>query len=133
MYMKTIRPEDCDLCMEKAIQEKNIEAMLALYEPDATFILDSGESAVGLDEIRKALIPFLNVDNFKFTYLKAFPDADNKIAILRGHWVGTMKDENGATLEISGNDIEVVRLQDDGTWKFIIDHPTGADAVTSNR
>jgi ketosteroid isomerase-like protein len=106
--------------------------MVAFYEPNATFILDSGESVTGLEDIRKVLTPFLNVENFKFTYLKAFPDSENKIAILRGRWIATATDDNGNSIEISGNDVEVVRLQADGSWMFVIDHPTGANAVENN-
>ncbi|MEN4761613.1 SgcJ/EcaC family oxidoreductase [Chryseobacterium sp. C39-AII1] len=131
--MKALKPEDCDLLMEKAIQTKDMDAMLALYEEDATFILDSGEQVNGLEEIKKALTPFLDVTNFKFTYLASFPDSQNKIAILRGSWIATAKDENNNDVEISGHDVEVVRKQEDGTWKFIIDHPTAANAVESNR
>jgi uncharacterized protein (TIGR02246 family) len=130
--MKATKPEECNLLFQKAIQEKDIEAMVASYEPNATFILDSGETVTGLDEIRKVLTPFLNVENFKFTYLKAFPDSKNEIAILRGKWVATAKDDNGNSIEMSGNDVEVVRLQADGSWKFVIDHPTGANVVENN-
>ena len=52
---------------------------------------------------------------------------------MRGSWVATAKDENNNDVEISGQDVEVVRKQEDGTWKFIIDHPTAANAVERNR
>jgi uncharacterized protein (TIGR02246 family) len=131
--MKASKPEECNLLFQKALQEKDIEAMLALYEPNANFILDSGESVTGLDEIRKVLTPFLGVENFKFNYIKGFPDSENTMAILRGSWVATAKDDNGNPIEMSGNDVEIVRRQADGSWRFAIDHPTGANAVANNQ
>ena len=35
-------------------------------------------------------------------------------------------DENGNTVEMEGNGVEIVRRQADGTWKFIIDNPWGS-------
>jgi ketosteroid isomerase-like protein len=35
-------------------------------------------------------------------------------------------DADGEPVEMSGQGQEVVRLQSDGTWKFVIDNPWGA-------
>jgi ketosteroid isomerase-like protein len=49
------------------------------------------------------------------------------IVLLHSRWCLRGIDPDGKPLEISGNGTEVVRLQPDGTWRFIIDHPWGAD------
>lgn len=125
--MPAMKPEQCDVLMGEAINNKDLDAMVALYEPNGAFVLDSGEVVYGLDAVREALRPFAQAEGFRWLKLNAFPDADNSLAILRGTWAVNGKDAEGNVIEITGNNVEIVRRQLDGTWLFVIDHPRGAD------
>lgn len=126
--MAAMKPEECDLLMYQAVRNKDLEAAVALYEKDAVFILDDGQRAVGHEAIREALRPFMTVDDFEFNFGPvAYTDAAGDIAVTRGTWSASVKDNEGNISKISGKNMEVVRRQQDGSWLFIIDHPNGAN------
>jgi uncharacterized protein (TIGR02246 family) len=126
--MAALTPEDCDLLIFQAIRNKDLEAAVALYEPDATFIVDSGEAVIGQTAIRETLRSWMDLEEPTFTTeLTAFLNAEQDLALLRGSWSAIAKDADGKPLKIEGKNIEVVRRQADGSWKFVIDHPRGAD------
>jgi ketosteroid isomerase-like protein len=47
------------------------------------------------------------------------------IALLYTDFQGTTLDESGKTVEIRHRAIEVLRRQNDGTWKLIVGDPNG--------
>jgi ketosteroid isomerase-like protein len=50
------------------------------------------------------------------------------LALLRAQWAMAGMDPNGQPLAPTGHSsTEVVRRQPDGTWRYVIDHPFGAD------
>jgi ketosteroid isomerase-like protein len=126
--MTARRPEECDLLIFEAIKNKNLEAAVALYEPNATFVLDSGEAVTGHAAIRETLKGWMDLEDPQFTTeLKAYLNAEENLAMLRGSWSAIAKGPDGKPIKISGKNVEVVRRQPDGTWRFVIDHPRGAD------
>jgi uncharacterized protein (TIGR02246 family) len=126
--MAALKPEDCDLLIFEAIKNKDLEAAVAVYEPNARFVLDSGEVITGQSAIREALRGWMELEDAIFTTeLKTFLNADEDLALLRGSWSAIAKGPGGKPTTISGKNVEVVRRQPDGTWRFVIDHPRGAD------
>jgi ketosteroid isomerase-like protein len=122
------RPEECDILIFEAIRNKDLEAAVAIYEPTATFVLESGEAVTGHPAIRETLRDWMELEDPVFTTeLKAFLSADQNLALLRGSWSAIVKGPDGTPTKISGKNVEVVRRQPDGTWRFVIDHPRGAD------
>lgn len=125
--MPARKPEECDLLLVEALGKGDLEAALALYEPNASFVLDSGQVVTGLGAIREVMQGFLALKP-KFTMeVKAVQNGDENIALLRGQWCLDGTGPDGKPMTMSGNSTEVVRRQPDGTWKFIIDNPRGAD------
>jgi uncharacterized protein (TIGR02246 family) len=125
--MPARKPEDCDLLLVEALGKGDLEAALALYEPNASFVLDSGQVVTGLAAIREVMQGFMALKP-KFTMeVKAVQNGDANIALLRGKWNLNGAGPDGKPMTMSGNSTEVVRRQPDGTWKFIIDNPRGAD------
>ena len=47
------RPEDWPRVFEQHLNAGDLEAVMALYEPEARFVAKSGETLVGRDRIRK--------------------------------------------------------------------------------
>ena len=119
-------PEQCDELIIAAINAGDIEAALALYEPEATFVPEPGVNATGKDAIRAvmeafvALKPSLDLEVLNIT-------RSGDVALLRSRWSLTGTDPEGNPVEISGNGVEVVRQQPNGEWLFVIDSPYGAD------
>jgi uncharacterized protein (TIGR02246 family) len=126
--MPARKPEECDILMEKALKSGDLEAAVALYEPNASFVLDSGEVVTGRAAIREVLKGFFALDDIHFTReIKAIQSGDGHLAMLRGAWSATTTGADGKPVTFSGNNVEVVRRQPDGTWLFVIDNPRGAD------
>ena len=125
--MPAQKPEDCDFLLVEALSKGDLEAALALYEPNASFVLDSGQVVTGQSAIREVMQGFLALKP-KFTMeVKAVQNGDENIALLRGKWNLSGTGPDGKPMTMSGNSTEVVRRQPDGSWKFIIDNPRGAD------
>ena len=126
--MPARKPEECDILLMEALQRKDLETVVALYEPNATFVLDSGEVVTGQAAIREALKTWIAFDEVSFTTeIKAFQSADGNLAMSRGTWSATTKGSDGNPVTLTGKNAEVVRRQPDGTWLFVIDNPRGAD------
>ena len=48
-------PEECDLLLIEAMETGDLDAMLDLYEPNATFVVSSGRVVTGHAAIRQVL------------------------------------------------------------------------------
>lgn len=125
--MPARRPEECDLLLVEALNNGDLEAALALYEPNASFVLDSGQIITGVAAIREVMQGFLALKPEFTMEVKAVQNGDENIALLRGKWRLSGTGPDGKPMTMSGNSTEVVRRQPDGTWRFIIDNPRGAD------
>lgn len=112
----------------RAFNSRNMGALLALYEPDAVLRSATGDrSLVGRDAVAGELQGLLHVPG-TMTSLNRFCLRHGDLALLRADW--QIVDDAGAVVA-SGSSAELVRRQGDGTWLYIIDHPTGAAAASS--
>jgi uncharacterized protein (TIGR02246 family) len=124
--MPIAKPEDAHRMFAEAFNAGKLDALVELYEPEAHLISQQQQVQVGHDAIRNTLKEFLALrGKIDMDTYYAFEAGDT--ALLRSHWsvVGTGPD--GKVLEMEGNGVEVLRRQSDGTWRFIIDHPFGAE------
>ena len=124
--MPITKPEDAHRLFAEAFNADKLDALVALYAPEAHLVSQQNQVQVGPDAIRNTLKEFLALRGkiFMDTYY-AFEAGDT--ALLRSHWnvVGTGPD--GKLLEMQGNGVEVLRRLSDGTWRFFIDHPFGGE------
>ena len=124
--MPAHKPEECDLLVIKAIEEGDIEGAMALYEPDATFVVSPDELVTGLDAIRAVVQNFIAAEaTFSVDGVTVVPSGDGSVAVLRAKGTATSTGPDGARATAPFHSIEVVRRQSDGTWKFMIDDPGG--------
>ena len=125
--MPARKPEECDTLLIEALHKGDLEAAVALYEPSASFVQDSGQVVTGRAAIREVMQGFLALKP-KFTMeVKAVQSGDGGLALTRAKWSATGTGPDGKPVTLSGNSTEVVRRQLDGTWLFVIDNPRGAD------
>jgi uncharacterized protein (TIGR02246 family) len=122
MSMK--QPEDLGQAFEHAFNSGDLEAMLALYEPEATLIPEPGAVASGSEAIREAIGEFLGlkgqVDSQPMTTVTA-----GDVALASGPWTITGTAPDGQPVTMSGRSTNVLRRQPDGTWLLAIDVPFG--------
>jgi len=125
--MPARKPEDCDLLLIEAMTKGDLDSAVALYEPKATYVLDSGDVITGHAAIREVAQSFLALKP-KFTIeVKALLSGDGELALTSATWSVTGVDPDGKSFTGRGKSMEVVRRQADGTWLFVIDNPHGGE------
>src|SRR3954452_14446342 len=100
----------------------DVEALIALYEPDAVLIV-GGAPVVGREGIRQTLEGFVKRRGQMTLATRAVVETPQGLAVLHGSWTVTPSIEMGAEATTRGLSTEVVRKQPGGTWLFVIDSP----------
>jgi ketosteroid isomerase-like protein len=103
----------------KATSDKDIDLMLSLYAPNATFTVGGGETAVGIDEIRQfwtttspAFLPENSwVSDHPAYKLKVTVNGDRGTLHFECHYVDP---ETKTVVAVTAGDMDVARI--DGEW-----------------
>jgi uncharacterized protein (TIGR02246 family) len=117
-------PEEIDRLFERELNAGNLDGLLALYESTATFTVEPGKVVAGTSAIREALTGFLSLKPTIELSSRVLANTGD-VAMVSSKWTlrGTAAD--GTAVDLSGESVEVLRRQSDGTWRFIIDSPWG--------
>ncbi len=119
-------PEECDLLLFEVIDTGDLDAALDLYEPDAVFVVSPGHVVTGHAAIREVLQGMMAANaKGKLDAVTAVPSADGSVAFTRAKGSSTSPGPNGKPVTTHFHSIEVVRKQPDGTWRIVIDDPSG--------
>ena len=117
-------PEDCDLLVAEYINAGNVDAVVDLYEPTATFMAEPGKPVTGHTAIREVMTAMIaRKSRLEITVPIVIQNDD--LALTVADYTFTSTGPDGEPIASSGRSTEVVRRQADGTWQFIIDNPTG--------
>ena len=124
--MPARNPEELDRLFSEALNSGNLDALVALYEPQATLTPEPGQVVTGTQAIREALSAFVAVKPTITLEVKTLAQTGD-IALTSAKWAlsGTGSDGNHTTM--SGRSVEVSRRQPDGSWLFVIDTPWGLE------
>lgn len=122
-------PDQLHREFETAFNAGDMDALLALYEPDAALIPQPGVLAQGLDEIRPALQAFLDLGGTITLDTKQVVTV-GELAYLTNRWSLTGTTPDGDPLDMGAVTAEVARRQSDGTWVYVIDNAVGDLAAT---
>ena len=118
------RPEATITRFAELLAESDLEGMLELYEPDAAFAPQPGETVTGRDEIRAALESFLAVrPHMESSIEKVLEAGDTALVANRWRLSGTAPD--GTPVEMAATSADVLRRRPDGSWGIVIDDPWG--------
>ena len=125
--MAAQKPQDLHRLWEEAFNAGDLASLAGLYEPEARLVPRPGQEAVmGIQAIRSVLEGFL-APNSKITIETQSVIEAGEIALLRSQWRLTGTSPTGKPIDVSHNSTEVARRQPNGTWRYLIDHPFGAD------
>ncbi len=117
-------PDEALSLLGQALNAGDLESLLALYEPEATFVVQPGETVTGTEALREAFSGFLALKpTFELEVKKVFRAGD--IALSFVDWTLTGTGPDGETISMSGQGSDVLRQQQDGSWLFVIDNPYG--------
>jgi len=106
----------------------DLDGLLALYEAGAVLYPQPGLAAVGTAAIRDALDAFLALHG-TFTMTTGRVIRTDALALIFAPWTLVATGPDGKPMILSGTATDVVRQQADGTWRFAIDNPFGAEGV----
>jgi uncharacterized protein (TIGR02246 family) len=120
------KPEDWPRVFEQHLNAGDLDAVISMYEPEARFVTQTGETLVGRDAIRKVLGDMIETKTqFHSQVVRAA--IVGEIAQLYTDFEGTREDDSGKTVPVHAKAIEVLRRQPDGTWKLIMGDPNGRE------
>jgi uncharacterized protein (TIGR02246 family) len=107
------------------LAEADLDSLVDLYEPDATFAPQPGEAVAGHEAIRAALAPFLALRPVMTGAVeKVLVAGDTALVANRWTLKGTQPD--GTPVELGGLSADVLRRRPDGSWGIVIDDPWGS-------
>jgi len=122
--MPAHKPEELDELFAQALNSGDLDALVALYEPQACLEHQPGQVAIGTQAIREALTGLLAM-NPKITLEVKNLNQTSDIALTSGNWHLSGLGPDDTTVNMRGQSVEVSRCQPDGTWLFVIDNPFG--------
>lgn len=119
-----MKPEDLHPMFAQAFNARDIEGLLALYEPEAKLMPGGGPLRCGTAEIRDALRRFLEIPR-TMTIETVYAIRMGDIALLRARWSMSPAPQKAKKPVQPSFSSEVARLQPDGRWLYIVDYPLG--------
>ena len=120
-------PEDVDRQFADVLNAGKLDALVALYEPQATLMPSPGKLVSGTAGIREALSQFLAAKP-KMSLTPKLVAQSGDLAVVTAKWELAMTGQDGKPANMTGQSAEVVRKQPDGRWLFVIDLPFGPAA-----
>jgi uncharacterized protein (TIGR02246 family) len=118
------KPEDCDYLIAEYINSGNVAAAVDLYEPTATFMAEPGKPVSGHAAIRELMAGMI-AGKPRIAMKVPIVVRSGELALLVSDYTVTSTGPDGKQTSVSARGTEVVRRQADGTWRFVIDNPTG--------
>lgn len=126
--VSTNNPEATVVEFFRAFNERNMEAVLALYEPKAVLLAQPGQMAEGTASLRAALDGFWSMKP-TLTMGKNRMVTVGDLALSLVNWTLRGIGPDGKAIEMAGTTSDVLRRQANGQWLFVIDNPWGAAIV----
>ena len=117
------RAEDAHTTLAAAYNTGDVATVMNMYDVTGIIVAGPGEPVSGkaaFEEAVKAILAIKGKMEIKTVYCLQ----TGNIAVGRSEWSIT----DGSEVKISAKGIEVMKQQEDGTWKIAIDHAFGGEA-----
>jgi ketosteroid isomerase-like protein len=122
--MRANTPEEICNLFKQYMGDGNLEALLDIYDHEAVFLGESGETSMGKPQIREQLAPLAAAKAvFDFDIKQVIRSRD--IALMHTHWKVSSPQPRFVYA------IEVARRQPDGSWCWLIGDPFTVGRNTS--
>jgi len=125
--MITDDPVALDRAFEDALNRHDLDALMALYEPEAALMPMPGKVVTGTAAIREALAGFVAMKPVIRTSGRLVAQTGD-VALLANDWTLEAAGPDGTPTTMSGSAVEIARRQPAGHWLFVVDMPFGTDA-----
>jgi uncharacterized protein (TIGR02246 family) len=114
--------------LTNALNRGDLEAAVALYEPNAVLVAQPGQIARGSAELRTALVGFIGLKPTLRSLAQDVVEVGD-IALYVGRWTLQGTDPSGKAITMGGESSDVLRKQKDGRWLVAVDNPWGAQVL----
>jgi uncharacterized protein (TIGR02246 family) len=125
MTAETYTPEGTVERFSELLEDGRLDALLKLYDRDATFVPEPGRVVSGRQAIREELEQLVAMDpRMSGSVERVLKSGDTALVAYRWQMRGTAPD--GTPIRQGGLSADVLRRRPDGSWGVIIDDPYGA-------
>jgi uncharacterized protein (TIGR02246 family) len=122
----TATPEQVLESIVAGINSGDLDSLMPLYESEAAFATQPGSLAHGAAGIGEALTGFISMNGELDIKVTRVLEVDD-LALVIGAWTFEGTGPDGEPVHLAANNVDVLRRQADGTWRFVIDNPWGTD------
>lgn len=120
------KPEDFHPALVGAYNAGNVDAMFALYDPKAVFVIKPGRVTDGPDQLRAALQRMIDLRGRIAIQPQTFVRSGDVVLVLGSYALtGTRRD--GSPVELTGRFADVLRQQANGGWQMAVDNGFATD------
>lgn len=116
------RAEDAHATLAAAFNSGDVNTVMKMYDVSGIFVPEPGNPVSGKQKFEDSIKAILSIKG-RMEIKTVYCLQTGNIAVGRSEWNITDGDE----VKVSAKGIEVMRQQDDGTWKILIDHAFGAE------
>jgi ketosteroid isomerase-like protein len=110
----------------EGINAGDLDSLMTLYEPLASFAYQPGQLAKSPESIRESPRNFIDMNGKLDLKVKRVLIASD-LALVTTEWSFSGTGSDGKQVNITAKSADVLRQQPDGTWRFVIDNPWGTD------
>ena len=115
--------------MVTAVHKCDIDGVMKTYELQSTVVFEPGNPVTNIDDIREGFKALFAI-NPKFTFSGHEIFISNDIATHISPWKMSAKMPDGENIDQNGLSIAVLRQQNNGEWRMVIDNPHGQILMT---
>lgn len=113
--------ENVHATLAAAFNTGNVITVLSMYDCNGIIVPEPGKPVSGKEKFEEAIKAILSIKG-KMEIKTVYCLQTGNLAVGRSEWNITDGDE----VKVSAKGIEVMKQQEDGTWKIVIDHAFGA-------
>lgn len=123
--MSMSSPADTVTRLINAVNQGDLETIATCYEPEATLIVQPGQVATGIQEIRAAFAEFIAAKTIITSETHKIIQSGD-VALFTSKWNAAGSAPDGSPMNMGGTSSDVLRRQANGRWLIAIDNPFGA-------
>jgi ketosteroid isomerase-like protein len=105
---------------------RNVSSLMNMYEPDACFVVQPTQVVTGIENIRQNLQSFIDMNGKLETKVTGVIQTSN-LALVNTEWSFNGTGPDGNPINVAGKAVDLLRQQQDGTWRILIDNPWGTN------
>lgn len=117
------RPADVHILLADAVDANDLDAFLQLWHPDAVLIVAPGRLVTGSAAIRRSIERFFNgkktLQEFDLSVFERKVIEVGDLARLESTWGFFFVTDEGYAVSSSGKTADIVRRQEDGSWRLV--------------